>query len=99
MGKKAGVLLSGCGVFDGTEIHEAVLTLLALDRGDAEICCMAPDADQLHVINHLTQAETTERRNVLVESARIARGEIKNVKGCDGIRPRCPDYSRRFRRR
>lgn len=80
MGKKAGVLLSGCGVFDGTEIHEAVLTLLALDRAGAEICCVAPDADQLHVINHLTQAETTERRNVLVESARIARGEIKNVK-------------------
>jgi len=80
MGKKVGVLLSGCGVFDGAEIHESVLTLLALDRAGVEIVCMAPDMDQLHVINHLTQEETDEKRNVLVESARIARGEIKNLK-------------------
>lgn len=80
MAKKVGVLLSGCGVFDGTEIHESVLTLLFLDRAGAEIICMAPDMDQLHVINHLTQTETDERRNVLVESARIARGDIRNVK-------------------
>ena len=80
MSKKVGVLLSGCGVFDGSEIHEAVLTLLALDRAGAEIICMAPDMDQLHVINHLTQEQTQEKRNVLVESARIARGKIKNLK-------------------
>ena len=80
MSKKVGVLLSGCGVFDGSEIHEAVLTLLALDRAGAEIVCMAPDMDQLHVINHLTQEQTKEKRNVLVESARIARGKIKNLK-------------------
>jgi len=80
MSKKVGVLLSGCGVFDGSEIHEAVLTLLALDRAAAEIVCMAPDMDQLHVINHLTQEQTKEKRNVLVESARIARGKIKNLK-------------------
>ena len=79
MGKKVGVLLSGCGVFDGAEIHEAVLTMLALDRAGAQICCMAPDMDQMHVINHLTQQETGEKRNVLVESARIARGEIQNL--------------------
>jgi len=72
--------LSGCGVFDGTEIHEAVLTLLALDRAGAEITCMAPNEEQFHVINHLTQKETDEKRNVLVESARIARGEIKDLK-------------------
>lgn len=77
---KIGVLLSGCGVFDGAEIHEAVLTLLALDRAGAEIICMAPDMDQYHVINHLTQEVTEEKRNVLVESARIARGEIKDLK-------------------
>ena len=77
---KIGVLLSGCGVYDGSEIHEAVLTLLALDRAGAEVVCMAPDMDQLHVINHLTQKETDEKRNVLVESARIARGEIKDLK-------------------
>jgi len=77
---KIGVLLSGCGVYDGSEIHEAVITLLALDRGGAEIICMAPDMDQYHVINHLTQEVTSEKRNVLVESARIARGEIKDLK-------------------
>ena len=80
MGKRIGVLLSGCGVFDGTEIHEAVLTLLFLDRAGAQIVCMAPDEDQHHVINHLTQQESGERRNVLVESARIARGAIRNLK-------------------
>jgi enhancing lycopene biosynthesis protein 2 len=77
---KIGVLLSGCGVFDGAEIHEAVLTMLALDRAGATIVCMAPDVDQYHVVNHLTQEEMTEKRNVLVESARIARGEIKDLK-------------------
>jgi Uncharacterized protein involved in an early stage of isoprenoid biosynthesis len=80
MAKKVGVLLSGCGVFDGVEIHEAVLTLLTLDRAGAEIICMAPDIDQMHVVNHITQEVTDEKRNVLVESARIARGEIRNLK-------------------
>lgn len=84
MGKKIGVLLSGCGVFDGTELHESVLTLLFLDRAGAEIICMAPNISQLHVINHLTGEETGEKRNVLVESARIARGQIKDLKD---IRP------------
>jgi enhancing lycopene biosynthesis protein 2 len=77
---RIGVLLSGCGVFDGAEIHEAVLTLLALDQAGAETVCMAPDMDQFHVVNHLTQEVTDEKRNVLVESARIARGDIKNLK-------------------
>jgi len=80
MGKKIGVVLSGCGVFDGAEIHEAVLTLLYIDQQGAEIICMAPDVPQAHVINHLTQEEMKESRNVLVESARIARGEIRNIK-------------------
>ncbi|MDZ7596878.1 MAG: isoprenoid biosynthesis glyoxalase ElbB [Desulfobacterales bacterium] len=74
-----GVLLSGCGVFDGAEIHEAVLTLLFLDRAGATSRCMAPDTAQMHVINHLTQEISDERRNVLVESARIARGAIQDV--------------------
>ena len=77
---KVGVLLSGCGVFDGAEIHEAVITLLALDRAGAEYVCMAPNMDQYHVLNHLTQQEMQEKRNVLVESARIARGEIEDLK-------------------
>ena len=76
---RIGVLFSGCGVFDGAEIHESVLTMLALDRAGAEIVCMAPNVEQHHVINHLTQEETDEKRNVLVESARIARGEIKDL--------------------
>jgi enhancing lycopene biosynthesis protein 2 len=80
MSKRIGVLLSGCGVYDGSEIHEAVLTLLALDRAGATIVCTAPDIDQMHVINHLTQETTPETRNVLVESARIARGDIRNLK-------------------
>jgi enhancing lycopene biosynthesis protein 2 len=77
--KKVGVLLSGCGVFDGAEIHEAVLTLLYLDQQGAEIVCMAPDIHQAQVINHLTQQPVNETRNVLVEAARIARGDIKNL--------------------
>ncbi len=77
---KVGVILSGCGVFDGAEIHEAVLTMLELDKRGCEMVIMAPDKPQLHVINHLTGEEVkSETRNVLVESARIARGEIKNI--------------------
>jgi len=75
---RVAVCLSGCGVFDGAEIHESVLTLLALDRAGAEVVCCAPDKQQADVIDHRTQKPIPEqRRNVLVESARIARGEIK----------------------
>ena len=75
--KNVAVILSGCGVFDGAEIHESVLVLLALDRANARIICAAPDIPQHHVINHLTrQPVPGEIRNVLVESARIARGHI-----------------------
>ncbi len=75
--KKVAVILSGCGVFDGAEIHESVLVLLALDRANAQIICAAPDVPQHHVINHLSkQVAANETRNVLVESARIARGNI-----------------------
>ena len=78
---KVGVILSGCGVYDGSEIHEAVITLLALDRAGAEVVCMAPDMPQMHVINHLTgEVVSGELRNVLEESARIARGKIKDIK-------------------
>jgi enhancing lycopene biosynthesis protein 2 len=82
MAKKIGVVLSGCGVMDGSEIHEAVLTLLAIDRAGAEAVCMAPNIPQRHVINHLTNEESKgEVRNVLVESARIARGKIRDIAG------------------
>lgn len=76
---KVAVILSGCGVFDGAEIHESVLTLLALARLGQPYECLAPNKDQMHVINHLTRQPTGEKRNVLVESARIARGEIKDL--------------------
>ncbi|MFQ5507717.1 MAG: isoprenoid biosynthesis glyoxalase ElbB [Leptospirillia bacterium] len=77
--KQVGVMLSGCGVYDGAEVHEAVITLLALDRAGAKAVCIAPDVDQAHVINHLTGEEAPETRNTLVEAARIARGQVKNV--------------------
>ncbi|CCG41790.1 isoprenoid biosynthesis glyoxalase ElbB [Magnetospirillum molischianum] len=74
------VILSGCGVFDGTEIHESVLTLLAIDRLGGVYRCYAPDRDQLHVVNHRTGTVVPdETRNVLVESARIARGTITDL--------------------
>ena len=77
---KIGVVLSGCGVYDGSEIHEAVITLLAIDRLGAEAVCMAPDIEQMHVVNHLKgEPVAGETRNVLVESARITRGNIKNI--------------------
>ena len=79
MKKKIGVVLSGCGVRDGSEIHEAVLTLLAIDRNGAEAVCMAPDME-VPEVNHLAMQETGAKRNVLVESARIARGNIRNIK-------------------
>jgi enhancing lycopene biosynthesis protein 2 len=80
MAKKIGVILSGCGVYDGSEIHEAVITLLAIDRNGAEAVCMAPNIAQMHVVNHLTgDVVAAEARNVLVEAARLARGKIKDL--------------------
>jgi len=75
--KKFAVVLSGCGVYDGAEIHESTLTLLSILEEGGEYQCFAPDIPQYHVINHLTGKEMNESRNVLVESARIARGDIK----------------------
>ncbi len=80
---KIGVLLSGNGVYDGAEIHEAVFTLLAIDEIGAEAVCISIDKKQHHVINHLTGEEMNEERNMLVESARIARGNIKEISEID----------------
>ena len=80
MTKKVAVILSGCGVYDGAEIHESVITLLRLDQRGAQVQCFAPNIAQMHVINHLTGEEMPESRNVLVESARIARGEVKDTR-------------------
>jgi len=74
---KTGIILSGCGVKDGSEIHEAVLTMLHLDRLGASSVCAAPDADQTQVVNHVSgQVCAGHGRNMLLESARIARGDI-----------------------
>ena len=73
---KVGVMLAGCGAQDGAEIHESVITLLALDRAGAEVQIMAPDMDQFHVINHFNGDTMEPARNILVESSRIARGNI-----------------------
>ena len=75
--KKIAVVLAGNGVYDGAEIHEATLTLLAIARQGAQYQCFAPDINQAHVVNHFTGQEMPEIRNVLVEAARIARGNIK----------------------
>ncbi|MGR5236889.1 isoprenoid biosynthesis glyoxalase ElbB [Vibrio alfacsensis] len=77
--KKIAVILSGSGVYDGSEIHEAVLALYAIEKAGATWHCFAPNINQLHVINHLTGEEMDGTRNVLVESARIARGHIDDV--------------------
>lgn len=76
---RIGVVLAGCGFLDGSEIHEAVLTLYHLDRCGVDTECFAPDRDQLHVVNHATGDPTDEVRNVRVEAARIARGPVADL--------------------
>lgn len=80
---KIGVLLSGCGVYDGSEIHESVFTLYEISKLGMEYICLAPNVNQHHVINHTTGEEMQEYRNVLIESARIARGEIFDIEKYD----------------
>lgn len=78
--KNIAVILSGCGVYDGAEIHESVLTLLAIEQAGAKYRCFAPNINQHHVINHVTgQVMEQEQRNVLVESARISRGDTEDL--------------------
>ncbi len=79
MSKKVGVVLSGCGVFDGSEIYEATLTLYFLGRAGAETLCTAPEREQRDVIDHSTGQVVSESRKVFVEAARLARGEIRRI--------------------
>jgi enhancing lycopene biosynthesis protein 2 len=81
---KIGVLLTGCGVYDGAEIQEAVLTLLAIAEQGDEAVCISVNMNQHHVINHLTGEEMPETRNMLVEAARIARGSVLD---CVSVHP------------
>ena len=78
--KKIAVVLSGCGALDGSEIHESVLTLLAIDKAGAAYECFAPDMMQHRVMNFVTGQEIPEKRNVLLEAARIARGKIRDIR-------------------
>ena len=80
-----GVLLSGCGVYDGSEIQEAVLTLLAIEEIGAKAVCISVNKDQHHVLNHLNGEEMSEKRNMLIESARIARGEVQDILAIDPV--------------
>lgn len=81
--KKFAIILAGCGVYDGAEIHEAVMAMYAVMKNGAEYQLFAPDIAQHHVVNHVTGAEMPESRNVLVESARIARGKIEPITDLD----------------
>ena len=76
---KVAVVISGCGSLDGAEIFETVFTLLELDKNNADVKIFAPNKNQRYVINHLTREEMLEERNILVESARIARGKIQSL--------------------
>ncbi|WP_421682659.1 isoprenoid biosynthesis glyoxalase ElbB [Stutzerimonas urumqiensis] len=80
MNRNVAVILAGSGVYDGSEIYESVITLLRLDQRGAKVQCFAPNIAQMHVINHLTGDEMPESRNVLVEAARLARGNIKDLR-------------------
>jgi len=78
--KNVAVILSGCGVYDGSEVHEAVLTLLAIEQQGARYNCFAPNIEQHHVINHFSgEVSSDESRNVLVEAARINRGDVEDL--------------------
>ena len=79
MAKKVLVILSGCGVYDGAEIHEATFTLLALDQRGLKYQCAALNENQFHVINHLNGEEMDTPRNMMQEAARIARGDVKDL--------------------
>jgi enhancing lycopene biosynthesis protein 2 len=81
--KKVAVILSGCGVYDGSEIQEVVFTLLEIVADGGNYQCFAPDINQHHVVNHLTGEEMKETRNIMIESARIARGEVKSLSEFD----------------
>ena len=80
---KIGILLSGSGVFDGSEIQEAVLSMLAIKEQGAEYFCISVDANQHHVVNHMTGEDMNESRNMLIESARIARGIVTPIQDVD----------------
>jgi enhancing lycopene biosynthesis protein 2 len=79
MNKKFAIIIGGCGHRDGSEIHETTMTMLAIENHGCAYELFAPDKEQHHVINHLTGEEMAEKRNMLVEAARIARGNIKNL--------------------
>ncbi len=85
MMKHFAIILSGSGVYDGSEIHEATMAMLSIIQQECTYECFAPNINQHHVINHFTGEVTNEQRNVLIESARIARGDIKPIEDFDAL--------------
>ncbi len=83
MSKRVAVVLAGCGVFDGSEAYEAVITLLRLDQQNAVVTCFAPNIKQMHVVNHVTGEVTNDTRNVLQEAARLTRGKVIDLVEAD----------------
>lgn len=76
---KVGILLSGCGVYDGSEIQETISAMLALEESGVEYIGISINKNQHHVINHIDGSEQHETRNMLVESARIMRGNVVDI--------------------
>ncbi|MDA3820065.1 MAG: isoprenoid biosynthesis glyoxalase ElbB, partial [Candidatus Delongbacteria bacterium] len=83
MSKKIALILAGSGVSDGSEIHETTMAMYALAKNEIDYMCFAPDIKQAHVINHITGEEMNDTRNVLIDSARLARGNIKDIRELD----------------
>ncbi|XP_016308764.1 ES1 protein homolog, mitochondrial-like [Sinocyclocheilus anshuiensis] len=83
MAKRVAVILSGCGVYDGTEVHEASAVMVHLSRAGAKVQMFAPDVEMMHVVNHCEGKPVTDKRNVLQESARIARGDVTDLAKLD----------------
>ncbi|MFP3019329.1 MAG: isoprenoid biosynthesis glyoxalase ElbB [Arsenophonus sp.] len=81
--KPIAIILSGCGVLDGSEIHESVFTILSLSQHGSEMCFLAPDREQLDVINHITGKKKEEKRNIMEEASRISRGKIESLLSAD----------------
>ncbi|KAJ7310358.1 hypothetical protein JRQ81_007268 [Phrynocephalus forsythii] len=81
--KRVALILAGCGVYDGSEVHEASAAMVHLSRQGAQVELYAPDVAQMHVVNHVTGQLTEEKRSVLTESARIARGNVQDLAQLD----------------
>ncbi len=74
--KKIAVILAGCGNRDGSETHETLSVLLAIDKRGIEYQCFAPNGD-FEVFNHIEGKKSGEKRHLITEASRLCRGNIK----------------------